>query len=111
LVPDSAARRERASQLRRATKLARARRRRRRVLVVLVLGAVGTAVAAGFVGQPLWEVHLGVNACVALYVGYLLEAKRRADERAVKVRPIRRARRPADTDWFDSATVAGGSRS
>jgi hypothetical protein len=108
VVLDSPSRRARAMKMRRAARLARARRRRLWVLVVMLLAAVGTAVAAAIVGDPMWEVHLGLNAALALYVGYLLESKRRREERAVKVRPLRRRR---EGDWFDSATAAGGSRS
>jgi hypothetical protein len=107
VVLDSPSRRASASKMRRAARLARARRRRRCVLILMLLAAAGTAAAAPFVGDPMWEVHLGLNAAFALYVGYLLESKRRREERASKVRPIRRSRRSSNADWFDSATAAG----
>lgn len=109
MVLDSPARRASLARMRRAEKAARARRRRRWGLIVMLLGAAGTAIAGPFVGDPMWEVHLGVNAALALYVGYLLESRRRRDERAAKVRPIkRRARPPSHGDWFDSAPAASG---
>jgi hypothetical protein len=107
VVLDSPSRRAGASKMRRAARLARARRRRRGVLILMLLAAAGTAIAAPFVGDPMWEVHLGLNAAFALYVGYLLESKRRREERASKVRPIKRSPRSPNADWFDSASAAG----
>jgi hypothetical protein len=72
----------------RAQKLAKSRRRRRRALVFLLLAAVASAAFAVLNGGGAWEVHAGIDAVLALYVGFLLESGRRRIERTAKVRPI-----------------------
>jgi hypothetical protein len=79
----------------RAQKLAKSRRRRGRLLVLLLLGAVGSAVYAVVGGGGAWEAHAGIDAALALYVGFLLETGRRRIERSAKVRPIGLQRRRA----------------
>ena len=44
---------------------------------------------------PFLMIHLVVDALLAAYVGLLLRAKRVAEERAIKVRYLAPARRPA----------------
>jgi hypothetical protein len=97
---------------RKAHRQLRSQRRRRRLLVLIVLAVVGSAIAGGVIGEPWWEVHLGLNAGLALYVGALLEIKRRRAERAVKVRPLR-PKRPSHvalTDDFYEPVAAAGRR-
>lgn len=97
-----------------AHRQARSRRRRRRLLVLMLVAVIGSAVAGWRTGQPWWEVHIGLNAALALYVGTLLEIKRRREERAMKVRPIKSRRRPeidlTDVEDLYGAASAGGRR-
>jgi hypothetical protein len=106
--------RKASSSFRAAYRQARSRRRRRRLLVVILLAVVGSAIAGWQLGEPWWEVHIGLNAALALYVGALLELKRRRQERAVKVRPIKSKRRRGldlqEVDDFYGAATAGGRR-
>ena len=104
----------------RAQKLAKSRRRRRRLLVSLLLAAVASAVYALVSGGGAWEAHAGIDAALALYVGFLLETGRRRIERTAKVRPIglqrqqgRRAsvrRAPTAEEFGFYEPVAAGDR-
>jgi len=119
-VLDSPDRKARSTMLR-AQKLAKSRRRRRRVLVFLLLCAGGSAAYAAFVGGGAWELHAGIDAVLALYVGFLLETGRRRVERGAKVKPLglqrsqtrTRARRvsPAEEFGFYEPIAAGERRS
>lgn len=62
------------------------------MLLALVALVVVTAGLAVFLGGPLWEVQLVADAALALYVLYLLEAKKRRAQHAATVRPFERAR-------------------
>lgn len=106
--------RKASAPLRAAQRQAKSQKRRRRLLAVMLLAAVAAAVAGWRIGEPWWEVHIALNAALALYVGALLEIKRRREERALKVRSIKsRRRREVDlTDVEDlyGAATAGGRR-
>jgi len=96
-----------------AYRLARSRRRRRRLLVLIMLCVVASAIAGWRIGEPWWNVHIALNAALALYVGALLELKRRREERAVKVRPLKSNRREVklpDVEELYGAATAGGRR-
>jgi len=118
-VLDSPDRKARSTMLR-AQKLAKSRRRRRRLLVSLLLAAVASAVYALVSGGGAWEAHAGIDAALALYVGFLLETGRRRIERTAKVRPIglqrqqgRRAsvrRAPTAEEFGFYEPVAAGDR-
>jgi hypothetical protein len=99
--------------LRTAHRQARSQKRRRRLLIVMLLAVIGSALAGWRIGPPWWEVHIGLNAALALYVGALLEIKRRREERALKVRPMKSRRHPIDVSGVDEiygAANAGGQR-
>ena len=66
----------------------RGQQRRTKVLIGLAAAALLTGLAALFTGGGGWEVHLGADALLALYVAMLLETKRRREERAVKLRSL-----------------------
>ncbi|MQB00746.1 MAG: hypothetical protein GEU78_10715 [Actinobacteria bacterium] len=68
----------------------------RQALGVLLTLAGWSAIAALFLGGGYWELHLAIDASTGLYVVYLVEERRRAIERAAKVRTLRRrpARKP-----------------
>ena len=115
--PDRKAR----STMTRAHKLAKSRRRRRRVLVFLLLLAGGSAAYAIVSGGVAWEAHAGIDAALALYVGFLIETGRRRIERSAKIRPLglqrsragaarglRRA--PATEDFGFYEPIAAGDR-
>jgi hypothetical protein len=113
VVPNSNHRRA-SSPLRIAHRQARSQKRRRRLLVLMIVAVLASAAAGWRVGEPWWEVHIGLNAALALYVGTLLEMKRRREERSVKVRPLR-SQRPSEIDLTDvdemyGAATAGGRR-
>lgn len=111
VVPYSSHRKA-SSPLATAYRQARTQRRRRRLLFLILLAVIGSGVAGWLRGEPWWEVHIGLNAALALYVGTLLEIKRRREERAIKVHPIK-SKRPTDLDFADvdemygAATAAG----
>jgi len=89
----------------------RGQQRRKRILVVLAVGAAASGVVALFTGGGMWEVHLAVDASLALYVALLLEAKRRRTEQVTKLRSIearRGTRTPAVT--FNEPVRAGGGQ-
>lgn len=88
-----------------ARRHARAVRRRRRFLNLLVLGALGTLAAALTREGPWWEIHAGVDGALVLYVGILLEAKKRRAEQLTKVRTLHRR-----TKSRDEYQVAAGAQ-
>jgi hypothetical protein len=67
----------------------------------LVTLAGWSGIAALFLGGGYWELHLAIDASIGLYAIYLIDERRRAIERATKVRTLRRGparmpqRRPA----------------
>jgi membrane protein implicated in regulation of membrane protease activity len=65
----------------------------RQALGVLLTLAGWSGIAALFLGGGYWELHLAIDASIGLYAVYLAEERRRAIERATKVRTLRR--RPA----------------
>jgi hypothetical protein len=89
-----------------ARRHARAVRRRRRFLILLVLGALGTLAAALMREGRWWEIHAAVDAVFVLYVGVLLEAKKRRAEQLTKVRTLNRRTRHRD----DYQIAVGGER-
>jgi hypothetical protein len=123
-VLDSPERKARSTMLR-AQRLAKSRRRRRRILVFLLLCSLGTALYAAISGSAAWEIHIGVDVVLVLYLGFLVESNRRRAEKSAKVRSIgrrsapargtkvRRARRAVGAEEFDfyEPMVAGGRRS
>jgi hypothetical protein len=59
----------------------------------------------------MWDVHVAIDGCLALYVAYLMEAKRRRDERVAKVRHLsRRPMNEAEALHFFEPVRAGASR-
>lgn len=119
-VLDSPDRKARSTMVR-AQKLAKSRRRRRRLLAFLLVCAGASAVFAVVNGGGAWEAHAGIDAALALYVGFLLETGRRRIERSAKVRPLgmqrarvanarghRRARSAEDFSFYEP--VAAGDR-
>lgn len=70
------------------TSFQRGQRLRTRILICLLLTAAGTLAVAVASGGGAWEVHLGSDASLALYVVLLREAKKRRTERTEKVTKI-----------------------
>jgi hypothetical protein len=70
-------------------------KRRRRDILVTLLAASGLTLVLGLVLAPVLVLHLVIDVLLVAYVALLLRAKRVAEERAVKVRYIAPARRPA----------------
>ena len=103
--------RKASSPLAAAHRQARSQRRRRRLLILILLAVTGSAAAGWRFGEPWWDVHIGLHAALALYVGALIEIKRRREERAVKLRPIRSKRRSdldlGELDELYGAAAAG----
>jgi hypothetical protein len=91
--PEPAPRRHGPRRVRAArTPFARRQRRRRYLLAVLSFAVPVSAIAALVEGGALWEVQLVTDATLALYVAFLLEARRRRAERSAKVSSIARRR-------------------
>jgi hypothetical protein len=93
-----------------ATSFRRGQRTRRRILSGLAVASVLTLIVAVFAGGGTWEVHLAVDASLALYVALLLEAKRRREEQVSKLRTLasRRPARPKLT--FEEPVRASGGQ-
>jgi hypothetical protein len=88
---------------------ARSLRSRRMLLGIFVGVAVVTAILALFVGGDMREIQLLADGVLLFYVAILFETKRRADERAEKVRPLRPTRPVSQpTSERRLAEVAGG---
>ena len=90
----------------------RGQRRRTRILIALMAAATLTGLVAGFSGGAAWEVHLAVDASLALYVALLIEAKRRRSEVVTKLRSLE-ARRPArvpEVTFSEPMHASGGPR-
>jgi hypothetical protein len=94
------------SAILKARRHARAVRRRRRFLVLVGLGALGTLAAALAREDGWWEIHAAVDAVLVLYVGVLLEAKKRRAEQLTKVKTLHRRTQRRD----DYQIAAGGER-
>ncbi|MBA2313665.1 MAG: hypothetical protein H0V97_12835 [Actinobacteria bacterium] len=78
VVPESSARLARVSYR-------RSRQARKRLFIGLLLAAVASGFAALLGAGAMWEVHLAVDASLALYVVLLIETKRRSEEQQRKV--------------------------
>lgn len=88
----------------------RGQQRRTRILIGLLAASAATFVVAVFAGGGSWEVHLAVDASLAVYVGLLLEAKRRRSEQAVKLRSLEGRRRQRTAVTFHEPVRASGGR-
>ena len=88
-----------------AQRYARAVRRRRRLLVLLLLAALGTLAVAVVREGGWWEINVAIDAVLVVYVGVLLETKKRRFEQSVKVRKIHR--RSMRHDDYEPAVVGG----
>lgn len=91
----------------------RRQHRRMQVLIALLLASAATLVVAITSGGAAWEVHLFADASLGVYVVLLREAKKRRDERSVKVRALKRRRsleREDDVRFYEPVT-AGGNHS
>jgi Flp pilus assembly protein TadB len=83
------------SQLQRA-RLARAEaKKRRRDILVTLLAAAGLTLVLGLVLPQVLLLHLLIDALLGAYVALLVRQRRMAEERAMKVRYLSSARRPA----------------
>jgi hypothetical protein len=88
-----------------AQRYARAVRRRRRLLILLLLAALGTLAVAVVREGGWWEINIAVDAALVVYVGVLLETKKRRVEQGVKVRKLHR--RPERHEDYEPAAVGG----
>jgi hypothetical protein len=85
----------RSAQLHRA-RLARAEaKKRRRDILVTLLAAAGLTLVLGLVLPQVLLLHLLIDALLGAYVALLVRQRRMAEERAMKVRYLSSARRPA----------------
>lgn len=84
--------------------------RRRRILYGLVLATVASTMAAFVVGGVMVQVTLSSCGCLTIYVSLLIEAKRRHEERRMKVRSIDEHRIHAQSwpEFPGSTEVAAG---
>ena len=92
----------------------RGQRRRTKILIALLAAAALTGLVAVLNGGGAWEVHLAVDASLALYVALLIEAKRRRAERMTKLRPIQRRRvtsAASDVTFHEPVRAGGGGQS
>lgn len=83
---------------------------RKRIFIGLLAAAATTGVLAVFAGGGMWEVHLAVDASLAVYVGLLLGAKRRRREQEMKLRSLESRRRDHETVTFHEPVRASGGR-
>ena len=88
-----------------AQRHARAVRRRRRFLMLLLLAALGTLAAAMVREGGWWEIHVAVDVALVVYLGVLLETKKRRAEQGVKVKRLHR--RPERHEDYEPAAVGG----
>ena len=72
-------------------------KKRRRDILVTLLAAAGLTLALTLVLPQVLLVHLFVDALLGGYVALLVRQRRVAEERAMKVRYLSNARRPAPT--------------
>ena len=88
----------------------RGQQRRTRILIGLVVGAALSGIVALFTGGGMWEVHLAVDASLALYVALLMEAKRRRAEQVTKLRSLEARRKPRapEVTFVDPIRASGG---
>lgn len=70
-------------------------KKRRRDILVTLLAAAGLTLVLGLFVRQMLIVHAVVDVLLVAYVALLLRFKRMAEERAVKVRYLQPARRPA----------------
>ncbi|MGH2735899.1 MAG: hypothetical protein ACRDKZ_09990 [Actinomycetota bacterium] len=73
-------------------------RRRSRLLMWMVLVSLATAGIALWRTGWWWEIHIGFDLVLGLYVVALLETKRRRAERVRKVRPLIDERRAPSSE-------------
>ncbi|MEA2451600.1 MAG: hypothetical protein QOG04_310 [Actinomycetota bacterium] len=86
-------------------------RRRTKILIALLAAAAFTGLVGILNGGAAWEVHLAVDASLALYVALLIEAKRRRAEQETKLRSLEARRVPRSEELtFNEPARAGGGR-
>lgn len=90
----------------------RGQRRRTKIFIALMAAVGVTGVIAAFSGGAAWEVHLAVDASLALYVALLIEAKRRRSEQVTKLRSLggRRPARVPEVTFNEPVQAGGGGR-
>lgn len=88
----------------------RGQQRRTRIFIGLLIASLATGIVAVFAGGGSWEVHLAIDASLALYVGLLLEAKRRRNEQSLKLRSLEARRKQEPVVTFHEPVRAGGGR-
>jgi hypothetical protein len=88
----------------------RGQRRRTRILIGLVVAAMLSGFVAVYAGGGMWEVHLAIDASLALYVALLLEAKRRRADQVTKLRSLeaRRNQRAPAVTFTEPVRATGG---
>lgn len=96
------------SQLR-ALKRRNRMRRRRRFFSLLLWGSAITLLSALIGGPVGWPVHIAMDVLLAGYAAFLIGSRRKALERAHKVRPLRgRARREATFEFYEPVGAGRG---
>lgn len=88
----------------------RGRQRRKAILVSLLTIVFFTAAWSLLNGGDLLEVNLVADAVLAFYAALLLDAKRRRDERQVKVRPLNQPVQ-SESEYFEVIEASGGRNS
>jgi uncharacterized membrane protein YjjP (DUF1212 family) len=88
----------------------RGQRRRTKILIGLVVAALSSGFVAVYAGGGMWEVHLAIDASLALYVALLLEAKRRRADQVTKLRSLeaRRNQRAPAVTFTEPVRATGG---
>jgi hypothetical protein len=76
--------------------------RRRTWILQGLLGGVGLTFVAAVAWSPFWNLQLTMDFALALYVVFLIEAKRRRAERMTRMRELERFRRSDSVEWADS---------
>ncbi len=103
MVPGSV--RSHPSSQRRALRLQRILKRRRRILLLLLWGSVVTLVSALLGGPGGWVPHLVLLVATIGFAAFLIETKRRRDERSRKVKPmdLRRVKKQTEFEFYEPA--------
>jgi hypothetical protein len=70
-------------------------KKRRRDILVTLLAASGLTLLLGMLAPSVLLLHLVIDGLLVAYVALLIRQKRIAEERAMKVRYLSSARRPA----------------
>jgi len=86
----------------------RQQHRRRRIFEALLGLVVVTVLLAFLRGGSFWTLQMAVDGAIALYVAFLVGAKRKRQESLTKVRPL--VTRRSEVTFHEPARAYGGRR-